>query len=375
MTSRLIWLCALLPLTAFASPQEQLLETNKALEDSRERKEDIIAERTRLTNELQELQTELVTTAREVRKNEAALNASEEKLDILHEQLQQKNNSLVVQRSTLESLLRVALRLSQTPPEAMVMMPGNSTEIIKASRAMKMTARQVREDIHSIQDQITELGELEQKISAKHIEITQKQLMLDDKRSELQTQVAQRKNLQQALLRNEQAESKKITALTKQAESLQALIDQIEQAEREAKIKRTDRKEKLRSIAGTKGKLTLPTSGKLVQSYGDKKAGADTNKGLVFEARAQAQVVAPFDGEVVYAGNFLRYGNMVILRHQGDFHSLLAGLDKIDTSVGEFLLEGEPIGAMGKERGTNRLYYELRKNSQPIDPSPWLKKQ
>ncbi len=83
-------------------------------------------------------------------------------------------------------------------------------------------------------------------------------------------------------------------------------------------------------------------------------------------------MTAPFDGEVVYTGPFLNYGQLVIIRHSDDFHTLLAGLVKIDVNVGQFLLEGEPIGAMGESDSGNRLYVELRHKNQPIDPAPWI---
>jgi septal ring factor EnvC (AmiA/AmiB activator) len=76
---------------------------------------------------------------------------------------------------------------------------------------------------------------------------------------------------------------------------------------------------------------------------------------------------------VVFTGPFLTYGQMVIIRHSDDFHTLLAGLVKIDVTVGQFLLEGEPIGAMGDSESSNRLYIELRQNNQPIDPASWIK--
>ena len=63
---------------------------------------------------------------------------------------------------------------------------------------------------------------------------------------------------------------------------------------------------------------------------------------------------------------------MVIIHHSDNFHTLLAGLQKIDVEVGQFLLEGEPIGAMGDDADEQELYVELRKDNQPIDPAPWM---
>lgn len=100
--------------------------------------------------------------------------------------------------------------------------------------------------------------------------------------------------------------------------------------------------------------------------------GDEHSKGITIETASNATVSAPYDGEVVFTGAFRRYGNMIILKHTDGFHTLIAGLQKIRTNAGEFLLEGEPIGAMGGAIDARKLYVELRKNNQPINPAAWF---
>jgi septal ring factor EnvC (AmiA/AmiB activator) len=61
----------------------------------------------------------------------------------------------------------------------------------------------------------------------------------------------------------------------------------------------------------------------------------------------------------------------LIIQHSDGYHSLVAGLDRIDEAVGDWLVAGEPVGAMGSGEKP-RLYLELRHNGQPINPLPWL---
>jgi murein hydrolase activator len=74
---------------------------------------------------------------------------------------------------------------------------------------------------------------------------------------------------------------------------------------------------------------------------------------------------------VVFAGPFRGYGQLLIIEHSEGYHSLMAGMGRIDTSVGARVLAGEPIGAMAED-GTPSLYVELRRDGQPINPLPWL---
>ena len=61
----------------------------------------------------------------------------------------------------------------------------------------------------------------------------------------------------------------------------------------------------------------------------------------------------------------------MIIRHGGLYHSLLAGLERIDMRVDQWVLAGEPVGAMPEASGS-ALYFELRRDDRPVDPQPWL---
>jgi septal ring factor EnvC (AmiA/AmiB activator) len=89
-------------------------------------------------------------------------------------------------------------------------------------------------------------------------------------------------------------------------------------------------------------------------------------------------VIAPHDGKVVFAGPFRDYGLLLIIDHGEGYHTLLAGLGRIDASVSQWVLAGEPVGQMGPERAGSaraskpRLYIELRHDGRSINPLPWL---
>jgi septal ring factor EnvC (AmiA/AmiB activator) len=95
--------------------------------------------------------------------------------------------------------------------------------------------------------------------------------------------------------------------------------------------------------------------------------------------RAAAQVTAPCDGWVVYAGPFRSYGQLLILNAGGGYHVLLAGMERISVELGQFVLTGEPVAVMGAggpataagASGQPVLYVEFRKDGAPVDPSPW----
>ncbi len=123
-----------------------------------------------------------------------------------------------------------------------------------------------------------------------------------------------------------------------------------------------------------RNELLMPAHGRLSRRYGQQgKNGSPASKGITIATREGAQVIAPFDGKVVYAGEFRGYGLILIIEHGKRYHTLLAGVERVDAVVGQWILAGEPIGVMtGDGVRKPELYLELRRNGQAINPLPWL---
>ncbi len=130
-----------------------------------------------------------------------------------------------------------------------------------------------------------------------------------------------------------------------------------------------------RSFTQARGTMPFPVAGSLTGRYGAASQAAGEAgllaKGITITGRAGAQVVAPYDGVIAFAGPFRGYGQLLIIEHSEGYHTLLAGMGQIDATVGQRVLAGEPIGIMASE-GASALYVELRRDGQPINPLPWL---
>ncbi|MBT4499189.1 MAG: ABC transporter substrate-binding protein, partial [Gemmatimonadetes bacterium] len=81
-------------------------------------------------------------------------------------------------------------------------------------------------------------------------------------------------------------------------------------------------------ITQARGKLPFPASGHVVIRYGQATETGMTQKGISIKTRDGARVVAPYDGLVVFAGQFRGYGQILILEHGEGYHTLLAGLTR-----------------------------------------------
>jgi septal ring factor EnvC (AmiA/AmiB activator) len=118
-----------------------------------------------------------------------------------------------------------------------------------------------------------------------------------------------------------------------------------------------------------KGSLLEPVAGTLAS--GDPEN--DKNPGISYATSPGAQVIAPADGKILFAGPYHKEGQVLILEITTGYDIVLAGLGQVIVRPGDELLAGEPVGVMPAESGAEtRLYFELRQNGKGLDPEPWL---
>jgi septal ring factor EnvC (AmiA/AmiB activator) len=126
------------------------------------------------------------------------------------------------------------------------------------------------------------------------------------------------------------------------------------------------------SALGTlhKDSLLNPAVGGIVPGGIEGLGGAGA-PGVTFITDANALVIAPTDGKVLFAGPYHKTGQVLILESPGGYDLVLAGLDRIAVRPNDQLLAGEPLGTMPRMKDA-RLYFELRQNGKGISPAPYL---
>ena len=214
----------------------------------------------------------------------------------------------------------------------------------------------------------------------------------------------ERQTNQAAVEKDMDAERQRSIALAKQTEDLQGLIGKMEQDVKSAAkaaataslkgapvalngkpnlgaLKDPARLSPAIAFASAKGLFALPVNGTKIRDFGGSDGAGGVEKGISLATRVGAQVTTPCDGWVVYAGPFRSYGQLLILNAGGGYHVLIAGMERISVTIGQFVLTAEPVATMGTTSQVASilaanasqpvLYVEFRKDGTPIDPGPW----
>lgn len=127
--------------------------------------------------------------------------------------------------------------------------------------------------------------------------------------------------------------------------------------------------------------LRRPVEGSVLRAFGtmrDHETGAPlVSNGLHLAASLGSPVGAVAQGRVVYVGEMRGFGQIVIVDHGEGHHSLSAHLSRALVAVGDEVEQGQALALSGNSESPegDKLYFELRENGIPIDPSPYFRQQ
>jgi len=336
----------------------------------------------------------LIETASRIRAAETRLVASEARRATLGDQERTIRQSLADRRTVIAEVLAALQRIGHRPPPALMVRPEDALQSVRTAMLLGAVLPEMRAEAQTLAADLTELVRVRGEAAAERERAAHDITDLSADRRRMALLVEERQKRQAEAEAALAQERDRIVELARQANGLKDLIGKLEQdiaarAAIEAAAPRPNpgagqdpgRLTPAIAFAAAKGALPLPVNGVRLREFGAPDGLGGSEKGLTVATRASAQVTAPCDGSVVYAGPFRSYGQLLILNAGGGYHVLLAGMERISVDLGQFVLTGEPVGIMGGAAqaaslvavGSSQpvLYIEFRKDGTPVDPSPW----
>ncbi|MEA2870151.1 MAG: murein hydrolase activator [Hyphomicrobiales bacterium] len=344
----------------------------------------------------------LIGSAANIRALEESVAAAEARLNALGNNENTVRRSLASRKAVIGEVLAALQRVGRHPPPALLVSPEDALQSVRTAILLGAVLPDMKIEVDTLVADLAELVKVRTEIAAEREVLGRDLAAVTQERSRMTGLVQERQRKQSETEKALDAERTRSVQLARQADNLKDLIGKIEQeiasAARAAAAARadkpaTDPKNSLAALqdpgrlspaiafASARKSLPLPLNGIRIREFGVPDGLGGTEKGLSIASRAGAQVTAPCDGWVVYAGPFRSYGQLLILNAGGGYHVLLAGMERISVDLGQFVLTGEPVAIMGGgpqsaaavATGSSQpvLYIEFRKDGSPVDPSPW----
>ena len=344
-----------------------------------------------LRKDEQSLSATLIQAAKTERKLSQDADASQAKIEALRLQEQDLKLSLADRRGVLAEVLGALQRMGLNPPPAILVRPEDALASVRSAILLGAVVPEMRAETEILAGDLKELARLTASISSERERLLATVADQAAEKERLTLLIAEKGKLRGRSEELLDAEQKRSAELAAKAGSLKELIESLEgrvaaarAAEERAAgaVPDDNRLAQPVPFPSLMGKLVLPASGRIGRRYGEADGAGGNLFGDIVATQSGAIVTAPADGVVLYAGPFRSYGQLLILNAGGGYHVVLAGMGRINVSLGQSVLAGEPVGTMGEARLASavsigsettapELYVEFRKDGKPVDPAPW----
>ncbi len=330
----------------------------------------------RIAVEMSALRKRSVALAGKVQRREKTLSRLESEIKDARRREKQLAVGYATRQTQLARVFAILQRIEVHPPLLLAMNTRNPNNAVRAAIVIRRLAPHLRRQAADLSRQQRALAGLRRKLRTDQQDAIAGRRRLDGERREIRGLLQRQIRLlrltagEQASLRNE------IGSLKRKARTMQQLLARLETSRQKSarKWSRTAAATRPNALrAFSKGVAILPASGRIIRRFGELDKQGERSKGIVVRARRNAAVVAPWDGQIQFAGRFRNFGRILIIRHGGGYHSVLLGLNRINVVARQWVLAGEPVGVVGEFQASGpELYYEIREKGRPVDPLPWL---
>jgi septal ring factor EnvC (AmiA/AmiB activator) len=330
--------------------------------------------------------SEAAAVAARIQETEARIAARQAQLRLMAGQRERLNARLAQRQEPLIRLSAALQRLARRPPILGLLRPGSVRDTVYLRALLETMLPQVEARTADLRAQLAKLRKLAQEQAAATGALAHEQTRLHQRQGRLAALESSQRLDSRRVAGIASRENERALALAERARDLEDLVEVVgdqgrlreELASLPGPILRPLRPEESQVSDATaadtrpRGLSTyiLPVVGRLVTGFGEATQAGRSSRGIVLAARGGAQVVAPADGRVAFAGPYRGFGRIVIIEHNGGWTSLVTGLARLDVEVGEKLVAGSSLGVVEPADGMVRL--ELRQGGQPVNPLRYM---
>ena len=353
------------------SLKAEIAHDKPAVDDAKQKSDQLSAE-------AKTLRQRLIATAAKIESLEQETVYLDEEIARLEKQNAELTAGFQRDRISVTKLLAILERLQHDMPPALAVRPDDALAAARGAMLVGASLPPVYAEAARLARRITVLKATRIALVKRRAEASTTAVQLTSARGDLETLTTQKEAEAEVAGSEYDTLRSKLAEIAAKAADFQALANRV------AALKRggSGNDEAITIVTASnsgsmgplsKGSLLPPVVGTIAAASADPKEN-NRNPGLTYVTRDGAQVIAPSDGRVLFAGPYHKSGQVLILEITTGYDLVLAGLGRVTVRPNDEVLAGEPVGNMPAESGspTERLYFELRQNGHGLDPRPWL---
>ena len=355
------------------SLKAEIAHDKPAVDDAKQKSDQLSAE-------AKTLRQRLIATAAKIESLEQETVYLGEEIERLERQNGELTASFQRDRISVTKLLAILERLQHDMPPALAVRPDDALAAARGAMLVGASLPPVYAEAARLARRITVLKATRIALLKRRAEATSTATELTSARADLETLTTQKEAEAEVAGSEYDTLKSKLAEIAAKAADFQALANRVAALNR----RRGGDDEAITIVTASnsgamgplsKGSLLPPVVGTIAAQTRE----SSRNPGLTYATRGNAQVIAPSDGRVLFAGPYHKSGQVLILEITTGYDLVLAGLGRVTVRPNDEVLAGEPVGNMPAEGGSaskgsqaERLYFELRQNGHGMDPRPWL---
>ncbi len=351
--------------------QAKLQQLQSAIEQLKGELSQVKSSRDALQNDLQNSEVDIGQLIKKIETLKGELASQKKQLMQLNHKQVELQTARKDQQEHIEQHINAAYRLGQQSQLKLLLNQEKPDTVARMGKYYEYFLDARADKIETYLDTIAELDAIKPKIEQRTKALEKNQASLRQRHQQLVGKQDQRTATLNKLSQSIQRKDDQLKKMAQDKQRLETLLREVSAAIANLELPEDGEPFRLR-----RGKMRMPTQGKLVKKFGNTKAiGKLKWEGVLIDAAAGSSVDAIHHGRVVFSDYLRGHGLLVIVDHGDGYLSLYAHNQSLLKETGDWVSNGETIARVGNTGGQARtgLYFEIRHQGKPTDPTKWCR--
>jgi septal ring factor EnvC (AmiA/AmiB activator) len=329
-------------------------------------------EKSGLSRELERQEREINRVSKNIRAVHLKISNQTKEIKRLKTLGKQQKTSLNQQKEFLIKQLRTAYLQGNQPAIKMLLDDDAPQDIARYMHFFSYINNARNEKITTFQSSLAQLKATETNVLKQQTKLNKNRRTLETDRKNLRQNRKKRKKVLAQLGNNIKNNAQRLKNMKADQSRLKKLLIELEHT-----VASIPTPANATPFKQQKYKLPWPSRGKVIARFGSRIAqGKLKLNGIRIATKENSTVTAIHHGRIIFSNWIRGFGLLIIIDHGDNYMSLYGNNKSLVKETGDWVGAGETIAYSNKSSTINEsgLYFEIRKNGKPLNPSQWLRK-